>query len=71
MQKSFRRGRLLLCHTTAAGIVYSVQLMVGIVTNSGYNTGRLSSLIFAFRYLNGATWFGLAMRVDPASFGGS
>ena len=43
MQKSFRRGRLLLCHTTAVRIVYSVQLMVGIVTDSCYKKGQLGN----------------------------
>ena len=41
MQKSFRRGRPLPCHTTAMRIVYSVRLMVGIVTNSCYKKGQL------------------------------
>jgi hypothetical protein len=49
MQKSFRRGRLLLCHTTATAvrIVYSVQFMVGIVTNNATTKGGSRRAVLA------------------------
>jgi hypothetical protein len=65
MQKSFRRGRLLLFHTTAERIVYSVQLMVDIVTNSCYDKGRLGESRPCLDWVD-AFLLRLAGRLPPA-----